>query len=68
MPDIDEFTYKIVRHFLKREKETLKTGLTLEEAQAHCEDPETSSKTAVSVEADKLTREAGSWFDGYYRE
>lgn len=50
-------TYEIFRSFepsLKRENETIKTGLTLEEAQEHCSDPN--------------TREAGVWFDGYREE
>jgi len=50
-------TYKIVRFYaphLHKEKEVIKTGLTLEEAQEHCSDPETSVK--------------GVYFDGYYEE
>ena len=40
-------TYKIVRKFFKGEDEVIETGLTLEEAQEHCQDPETSSKTCT---------------------
>jgi hypothetical protein len=62
-------TYKIVRFFFKEHrKETLKTGLMLEEAQEHCSDPETSSSTATSEEAQERTRTQGDWFDGYYEE
>lgn len=54
--------YKIVRHYYPkgrnswgepnhRPNRTIETGLTLEEAQAHCSDPE--------------TRKEGEWFDGY---
>lgn len=34
-------TYKIVRMYFNREynKRTIRAGLTLEEAQAHCKDP-----------------------------
>lgn len=47
-------TYKIVRHYQDpdKERETIEEGLTLEEAQAHCNDPSTSGD---------------GWFDGYYR-
>lgn len=50
-------TYKIVRFYaphLHKEKEVIQTGLTLEEAQEHCSDPDTSVK--------------GFYFDGYYEE
>ena len=50
-------TYKIFRSFhptLDREPETVKTGLTLDEAQKHCQDPD--------------THEEGVWFDGYTEE
>lgn len=60
-------TYKIVRFFQdsQRDKVTVKRGLTLAEAQTHCDDPETSSRTATSPAAARRTREAGPWFDGY---
>lgn len=48
--------------------ETIKTGLTLEEAQAHCRHPETSSTTATSPDAIRRTEEHGPWFDGYESE
>jgi hypothetical protein len=43
----------------------VRRGLTLEDARAHCQDPETSSATATSASAQALTRERGPWFDGY---
>ncbi len=50
--------YKIVRFYYpsphtgySRRPRTIKRGLTLEQAQAHCKDPN--------------TREEGKWFDGY---
>lgn len=47
-------TYKIVRfHQDSNGRITIKTGLTLEEAQAHCADPTTSGP---------------GWFDGYFKE
>lgn len=50
-------TYKIVRFYAphrNRENETVETGLTLEEAQAHCNREDTHEK--------------GEWFDGYTEE
>lgn len=47
-------TYKIVRFYRDdRPKKTIKTGLTLEEAQAHCNDESTHG---------------ADWFDGYESE
>ena len=60
--------YKIVRNYFKGGKRTIVTGLTLEEAQQHCRDPETSSTTATSSKAVKRTKIMGPWFDGYYSE
>jgi len=53
-------TYKIIRFYSPmaqakgKENKTVKTGLTLEEAQAHCSDPK--------------TRREGVYFDGYTKE
>lgn len=60
--------YKIVRHYLHKRKRTIERGLTLDEAQAHCNDPETSSRTATTARAKAITRRNGPWFDGYERE
>lgn len=58
--------FKIVRHYLDRfGKRTIKTGLTLEQAQAHCNDPETSSSTCTKSVGKRRTRQLGAWFDGY---
>jgi hypothetical protein len=59
--------YKIVRMFQRdgAKKRTIKTGLTLEQAQAHCQDKETSSSTATSAKARRYTEVHGPWFDGY---
>lgn len=58
--------YKIVRFFYRdSRKRTIQTRLTLEQAQAHCSNPETSSKTATSAAAKRVTRLHGPWFDGY---
>lgn len=49
----EESTYRIVRFRFKGDNETIRTGLTLEEAQDHCEDPSTHGD---------------GWFDGYQEE
>ena len=61
-------TYKIVRGYFNGGRRTIKRGLTLEEAQAHCRNPETSSRTATSAAARRRTAERGPWFDGYTEE
>lgn len=58
--------YKIVRSYQnKTRRQTIKTGLYLEEAQAHCSDPETSSSTCTGTVGLACTRRNGPWFDGY---
>ncbi len=58
--------YKIIRHFFNsNRKVTIKTGLTLEQAQAHCNDPETSSTTCTKSAGKRRTKLHGKWFDGY---
>jgi len=46
-------TYKIIRFFFNSSPRTIKTGLTLEEAQEHCRRDDTHGD---------------GWFDGYERE
>ena len=48
-----EKTYKIVRFKYGEDRETRETGLTLEEAQKHCNDESTHGD---------------GWFDGYTEE
>lgn len=59
--------YKIVRYFYNdnKSKRTIETGLSLAQAQAHCNDPETSSSTCTSSKRLAYTRKNGDWFDGY---
>lgn len=59
--------YKIVRIYFKSDypRRTVKSGLTLEQAQAHCNDPETSSSTCTKAAGKRRTRERGPWFDSY---
>jgi len=63
-------TYTIKRLFFdeKYAKQTIDSGLTLEEAKAHCNHPESSSSTATHPDKIELTRQQGMWFDGYYEE
>lgn len=64
--------YKIVRNFFNGGSQgsgathrTIKSGLTLEEAQAHCSDQETSSRTCTRSDRRRLTKQRGPWFDSY---
>ena len=57
--------YKIVRSYMHGRSRTIDTGLTLEQAQEHCRDPETSSSTCVKAAGKARTRRKGPWFDGY---
>ena len=58
--------YKIIRIYRDTHKRrTIETGVTLEQAQAHCSDPETSSKTCTSAAGKRRTRQNGPWFDCY---
>ena len=60
-------SYKIVRFYFNKPgyKYTIKRGLTLAEAQAHCRDKETSSSTCTSRAGLARTRRTGPWFDAY---
>jgi hypothetical protein len=58
--------YKIVRMYNKGERShTIKRGLSLADAKAHCSNPETSSLTATSKSNVARTQRMGHWFDGY---
>ena len=57
--------YKVVRMYFRGGRRTVKTGLTLAQAQKHCSDPETSSSTCKKPANVRRTREHGPWFDGY---
>ncbi len=63
-------TYRIVRLYKDADirRRVIARGLTLEEARAHCSDPETSSSTATTPEAKARTAKLGPWFDGYESE
>jgi len=55
-------TYRIVRFVHNGPKQLIKMGLTLEEAKAHCNDPEFSGRTCSEIAA------RGQWFDGFEEE
>lgn len=58
--------YRIVRVFEdKHPSQVLLTGLTIEQAQAHCKNPETSSSTCSDEWA---WEEKGRWFDCFEHE
>ena len=63
-------TYKIIRGFFSDDfdNEVIETDLTLEEAKAHCGDPETSSRTCTEPHLVAMTEERGPWFDGFEEE
>lgn len=62
--------YKIVRFYQDPDipRLVVQDGLTLEEAQKHCQDPETSSHSATNPSARLHTDRYGEWFDGYEEE
>ena len=64
--DSQHIRYKTVRYFFEGHPDkVIKRGLTLEEAQAWCKDPETSSSTAKGEAAHKILQKYGEWYDGY---
>lgn len=61
-------TYMIKRFYQNHESEVLVKGLTLDQAQAHCADKETSFNTCTNEAGLQRTKEKGPWFDGYEEE
>lgn len=61
-------SYKIIRLYTKGNKRKIDSGLTLDEAQTHCRNSESSSRTCVTPQAKAITRRNGEWFDGYEEE
>jgi hypothetical protein len=64
-------TYKILRGYFNDAKwptETIDTGISLFEAQARCNGPESSSRTCTEPENVARTKERGPWFERYEKE
>ena len=57
--------YKVIRMYFNGGSRVIKKRLTLEEAQAHCRDEETSSSTCTNSAGKARTKRLGAWFDGY---
>lgn len=57
-------TYKIERLYSTgyQDRKLIAEGLTLEDAQEHCSDPETSGSTCSDLS------KRGQWFDSYTEE
>jgi hypothetical protein len=60
-------SYRVVRFYLNKpgQHRTVINRCTLAEAQAHCGNPQTSSRTATNRSARACTKRNGPWFDGY---
>jgi hypothetical protein len=61
--------YNVRRVYFKKPgtKRLILRNVTLEQAQAHCSDPETSSRTCTNAVGKRRTRQHGPWFDSYDR-
>lgn len=66
----DTNKYKVVRVYKDGNKRiiTIHKGLTLQEAQEHCSDKETSWETCTTSAGRRRTKLYGPWFDMYTRE
>ena len=60
--------YSIYRYYMNRLRRKINDGLTLEQAQEHCTNPETSSQTCRLAKNKQRTKKLGPWFDGYTAE
>lgn len=61
-PEPEPRIYRIIRFWYGGRRRTVRSNVTLTEAQAHCENPETSSSTCSPS---TRRRRPGRWFDGY---
>jgi hypothetical protein len=63
-----EKRYNVIRMYAgDYRKQTIEKNFSLEEAQSHCRNPETSSSTCTLPGNTKRTKQKGPWFDGYER-
>lgn len=63
--------YQVIRKYFDEtapKGQVIMSGLTLEQAQAHCKSPETSSRTCTSKAGKDRTALFGPWFDAYEEE
>lgn len=60
-------TFRVIRMYFSDDfaTEVVLTGLTQAQAQAYCQDPQTSSSTCTSPEAVERTALRGAWFCGW---
>lgn len=63
-----EETYSLIRFYQDGDREVIATGLSLDEAQQVCRDPESASSTCTDAEGTARTAEKGAWFVGYNTE
>lgn len=70
-----EQLYRIVRNYENgRKSRVMRKDLTLEQAREHCEDPETSSRTATKAcngneaRIERWHQEQKHWFDGFQEQ
>lgn len=64
-------TYKVIRFYMEHpsiSQRTLKRGLSMKEAIAHCKGPETSSSTCKKRVNVRRTERLGPWFDSWAEE
>ena len=57
--------YQIVRFHFDADNEVIDTGLTLAEAQAHCQRDDTKHVTTYRDDAGEVVDQVTDWFDGY---
>ena len=62
---VNDRSFNIVRFYFRGGRRRIEWGVTLNEARAHCADPETSSSTCTGRVGRARTRRLGAWFDGY---
>ena len=63
-----DYEYQIIRYYNTSYKSrVIVSRCTLAEAQAHCNNPQTSSMTCTTSAGKARTRKLGQWFDGYER-
>lgn len=57
--------YRVIRMFENGRSYTLKSGLSLSEARAHCADDDSHSNSCTTARGQRRTAQFGKWFDCY---